>query len=120
MGLFGGSKSTSSTTSYASTSSQSIGDLSTNNNLVSGDFQQSITGFYGDDLQSFFDFTTGLVNEATSTSAKSAGDSAQYIATAYQNAYSGNTGFITHLKPVLLLGVSILAIWAAPKIWRKL
>lgn len=120
MGLFGGSKSTSTTSNYSSTSSLSVGDLAQDNNLVSGDFSQTNYGFYGDDLQSFFDFTTGLVNEATSTSAKSAGDSAKYIATAYQNAYSGNTGFITQLKPVLLVGVSILAIWIAPKLWRKL
>lgn len=127
MGLFGGSKSksTSTTTNQTTTVSQSLGDLSKGNIQASGDV--TVNGFYGEDLDNFLgsvrDMTSGIfksADKATSSNSNLAGQSIQQVAQAYQSAYSETTGMLQQLKPVLMVGISVVALFMIPKIWRKL
>lgn len=120
MGLFGGSKSSSSsnTTNYTTTTSQSLGDLSTGNIQAAGNVD--VQGFYGEDLNNFLGFLDKSYNTALTTTNSNIADSNRRIQEAYNNAYSGSTGIITSLRPVLIVGVGLLALIMAPKILRKL
>ena len=126
MGLFSSkSKSSSSTTNYTTTTSQSLGDLSKGNIQSAGDV--TVNGFYGEDLENFLetvgDMTTGIfesADKATSSNSNLAGQSIQQVAQAYQSAYSETTGMLHQLKPVLMIGATIVALFMIPKIWRKL
>ena len=126
MGLFSSkSKSSSTTTNYTTTVSQSLGDLSKGNIQASGDV--TVNGFYGEDLDNFLgavsDMATGVFNsadKATSANSNLAGQSIQQVAQAYQSAYSETTGMLQQLKPVLMVGISVVALFMIPKIWRKL
>lgn len=120
MGLFGGSKSKSSstTTNYSYTTSQSLGDLSTGNIQSAGDV--TVHGFYGEDLAEFLGTVKNLAGTATNANSNLAGDSIKQVAQAYQSAYSETTGILQQLKPVLMLGAGVLALFMLPKIWRKL
>lgn len=120
MGLFGGSKSKSSstTTNYTTTVSQTLGDLASGNIQSSGDV--TVQGFYGEDLADFLGTVKTLAGTATSSNSSLAGDSIKQVAQAYQSAYSETTGMLQQLKPVLMVGVSVLALFMIPKLWRKL
>lgn len=71
MGLFGGSKSssTSTTRNESYTQSQSSGDLSHGNILV-GD-TATINGLYGEDMQAFTEQLTGSLNKTLNTAVES-------------------------------------------------
>lgn len=127
MGLFGGSKSSSSstTTNYTTTTSQSLGDLATGNIQGAGDI--TVNGMWGEDMQAFLDtvenMTTGIgdmASKATSSNSNLAGNSIAEVAKAYQSAYSESTGMLQQLKPVLMLGIGVLALVMAPKILKGL
>lgn len=126
MGLFSSkSKSSSTTTNQTTTVSQSLGDLSKGNIQASGDV--TVNGFYGEDLDNFLgaikDITGGVfgtTSKATSSNSNLAGQSIQQVAQAYQSAYSETTGMLQQLKPVLMVGISVVALFMIPKIWRKL
>lgn len=141
MGLFGGSKSSSSstTTNYSTTSSQSLGDLSKNNIQASGNVV--VNGLYGEDATAWLDYSSGLADKAidnvanlatnltgeiTSMAKKAAasnsdlaGAAIQQVAAGYQSAYSETTGILQQLKPVLMVGVGVLAMVYAPKLLRS-
>ncbi|MBQ8436767.1 MAG: hypothetical protein IJX20_03860 [Alphaproteobacteria bacterium] len=118
MGLFGGSKSSSTVTNYTTTISQSLGDLANSNIQSAGDV--SVNGMWGEDLQVFLDNMENIVNTATASNSNLAGDSIAAVAKGYQSAYSETTGMIQELKPVLMVGAGILAIVLAPKILKGL
>lgn len=119
MGLFGGgSKSSSTTTNYTQTTSQTVGDLAKGNIQSAGDV--TVNGFYGEDLENFLNVISGVTDNATSSNSNLAGQSIQQVVQAYQSAYSETTGMLQQLKPVLMVGVSVLALFMIPKIWRKL
>lgn len=126
MGLFSSkSKSSSTTTNQTTTVSQSLGDLSKGNIQASGDV--TVHGFYGEDLDNFLgavkDITGGVfdtTSKATSSNSNLAGQSIQQVAQAYQSAYSETTGMLQQLKPVLMVGISVVALFMIPKLWRKL
>ena len=120
MGLFGGSKSSSvsTTTNYTTTTSQNLGDLSTGNVQSAGDVQ--INGLWGEDMALFLDSVESMANTATKANSNLAGDSIAMVAQGYQSAYSETTGILQQLKPVLMVGVGVLAIIFAPKILRGL
>lgn len=126
MGLFSSkSKSSSTTTNYTTTMSQSLGDLAKGNIQASRDV--TVNGFYGEDLDNFLgavkDITGGVfdtTSKATSSNSNLAGQSIQQVAQAYQSAYSETTGMLQQLKPVLMLGISVVALFMIPKLWRKL
>ena len=126
MGLFSSkSKSSSTTTNQTTTVSQSLGDLSKGNIQASGDV--TVNGFYGEDLDNFLgavkDITGGIfdtTSKATSSNSNLAGQSIQQVAQAYQSAYSETTGMLQQLKPVLMVGISVVALFMIPKLWRKL
>lgn len=119
MGLFGGSKSssvsTSTTQNFSETLSQAVGDLSTGNVISGGD--ATVYGLYGEDMQAFLSEVSDLANKAisaadTAASANSnlSGKAISEVAKSYQSAYSESTGIIQQLKPVLLAGVAVLAL----------
>ena len=120
MGLFGGSKSRSSstTTSTTTTTSQSLGDLAKNNIQTTGDV--TIDGFYGQDFENLLGFLKSSQDAALKDTTTSIADSNRRVAAAYNSAYSGSTGIITSLRPVLLVGVGILALIIAPKLLKEL
>lgn len=120
MGLFGGSKSssTSTTQNYTTTISQSLGDLAKGNIQSGGDV--TVNGFYGEDLENFLDTIGGMANKATSSNSSLAGNSIAEVAKAYQSAYSETTGMLQQLKPVLMVGISVLALFMIPKIFKRL
>ncbi len=106
MGLFGGSKSSSSSTvsNYTTTTSQTTGDLAHGNIQGAGDI--TVYGMYGDDMQAFLDTMTTVA----SGNADLAGKSIEQVAKGYQSAYSETTGMLQQLKPVLMVGVGLLAL----------
>ena len=110
MGLFGGSKSSSSssTTNYSYTTSQSLGDLASSNVQSAGDV--TIYGLYGDDAQAFLQNVSDMATKATTSNSNLAGAAIAEVAKGYQSAYSESTGIIQQLKPVLLAGVAVLAL----------
>lgn len=127
MGLFGGSKSSSSskTYNYQYTTSQSLGDLSTGNIQSTGNV--TVNGMWGEDMQAFLDSVSGIVSDvkdlsekATAANSDIAGAAMAEVAQGYQSAYSETTGILQQLKPVLMVGAGILAIIFAPKILRGL
>lgn len=120
MGLFGGSKSSSSstTTNYTTTISQSLGDLSKGNVQSAGDV--TINGLWGEDLEGFLGVVGNMTSEATSSNSTLAGNSIAEVAKAYQSAYSETTGMLQQLKPVLMVGISVLALFMIPKIFKRL
>lgn len=98
--------------------SQTVGDLAKGNIQSAGDV--TVNGFYGEDLENFLNVISGVTDNATSSNSNLAGQSIQQVAQAYQSAYSETTGMLQQLKPVLMVGVSVLALFMIPKIWRKL
>lgn len=120
MGLFGGSKSSSSstTTNYTTNTSQSLGDLSTGNIQSGGDVY--VDGFYGQDFENLIGFLKESQETALKNTTTNIADSNRRIAEAYNAAYSGSSGIITSLRPVLMVGVSLLAVILAPKILKGL
>lgn len=118
MGIFGGSKSRSSstTTNYTTTVSQTLGDLATGNFQSAGD--QTIYGLAGEDLGGFLAAVQSMANAATTGNSNLAGKSIEQVAKGYQSAYSESTGIIQQLKPVLMIGAGLLAIILAPKILK--
>lgn len=120
MGLFGGSKSSSSsnTTNYTTTTSQTLGDLATGNIQGAGDI--TVNGMWGEDMQAFLDSVESMANTATGANSNLAGKAIQQVAAGYQSAYSETTGMLQQLKPVLMVGIGVLAIVMAPKILKGL
>lgn len=110
MGLFGGSKSssTSSTKNYSYTTSQSLGDLASGNIQSTGDVV--VNGLYGEDAQAFLSAVNDMANAATTATSNLAGSAISEVAKGYQSAYSESTGIIQQLKPVLLAGAAVLAL----------
>lgn len=106
MGLFGGSKSSSSsnTTNYTTTISQATGDLAHGNIQGAGDI--TVNGLWGDEMMGFLD----TINQVASGNADLAGKSIEQVAKGYQSAYSETTGMLQQLKPVLMVGVGLLAL----------
>lgn len=141
MGLFGGSKSSSksTTTNYSTTSSQSLGDLSKQNIQATGDV--TVNGLYGEDAQAWLDYSVGLADKsitnvsklatdltgeitamakkAAASNSDLAGAAIQQVAAGYQSAYSETTGILQQLKPVLMVGAGVLAMIYAPKLLRS-
>lgn len=119
MGLFGGSKSSSSsnTTNYTTTTSQSLGDLSTGNIQAAGNVE--VQGFYGDDLDNFLGFLDKSYNQALQATTTNIADSNRRIQEAFTDAYSGSSGTLTKLRPVLIIGACVLALAVAPKLLRS-
>lgn len=120
MGLFGGSKSSSSstTTNYTTTVSQSLGDLATGNIQGSGDI--TVNGMWGEDMQAFLESVESMANTSISANSNIAGKAMQQVAAGYQSAYSESTGILQQLKPVLMVGLGVLALVLAPKILKGL
>ena len=119
MGLFSSKSSSSSTvTNYTTTISQGLGDLSTGNIQGGGDIQ--VNGLWGEDMALFLETMQNITNKATESNSKLAGDSISEVAKSYQSAYSETTGILQQLKPVLMIGIGILAIVLAPKILKGL
>lgn len=120
MGLFGGSKSSSSsnTTNYTTTTSQSLGDLATGNIQSAG--AVTVNGMWGEDMQAFLESVESMANTATGANSNLAGKAIQQVAAGYQSAYSETTGMLQQLKPVLMVGIGVLAIVMAPKILKGL
>ncbi len=118
MGLFGGSKSSSTVAYHTYNTSQNLGDLSSGNIQSSGDVQ--INGLWGEDMAVFIDAVESMANTATTANSNLAGQSISEVAKSYQSAYSETTGILQQLKPVLMIGAGILAIVLAPKILRGL
>ena len=120
MGLFGGSKSssTSKTYNYQYNYNQSLGDLSSGNVQAVGDVQ--INGLWGEDMALFLDAVESMTTKATESNSNLAGQSIAEVAKSYQSAYSETTGILQQLKPVLMVGAGILAIVLTPKILKGL
>lgn len=125
MGLFSSkSKSSSSTTNTSYTASQSLGDLSTGNIQSTGDV--TINGLWGEDMEGFLDSVGNIIdnafntaNTAASANSNLAGKAIQQVAAGYQSAYSPATGALQQLKPVLIAGIGVLMLIAAPKILKE-
>ena len=47
-------------------------------------------------------------------------DSLSYVANAYQSAYQEGSGILQQLKPVLMVGVVVLAVFLVPKLWKRI
>lgn len=120
MGLFGGSKSSSAsnTSNYTTTTSQSSGDLAHGNVQAAGDVD--IVGFYGDDLTNVLGFLEKSQATAISATTQNIADSNRRIQQAFTDAYTGSGGTLREFKPVLMLGIGLLAIIVAPKILKGL
>jgi len=128
MGLFSSkSKSSSKTTNYSTTVSQSLGDLSKQNVLASGDV--TINGLWGEDAQAFLENAKELAldalvnvadvaNAAATSNSNLAGQAIQQVAAGYQSAYSESTGMLQQIKPVLIVGLAAFALAYAGKYWR--
>ena len=118
MGLFGGSKSSSSsnTTNYSYTTSQSLGDLASSNIQSSGDV--TVNGLWGEDMQAFLSSVQDMANKATASNSQVAGQAIQQVAQGYQSAYSETTGILQQLKPVLMLGAAALALMYGAKVFK--
>ena len=110
MGLFGGSKgfSFSTTEVYETNTSQSLGDLSTNNIQSAGNV--TVNGLWGEDAQAFINGVTDLATTAATANSDLAGKAIQQVAAGYQSAYSETTGILQNLKPVLMIGIATLAL----------
>ena len=100
--------------------SQSLGDLTSGNIQSGGDVSQTIYGLHGDDLEGFLSIIGGVTDKATSSNSSLAGESISQVAQAYLSAYSETTGMLQQLKPVLMVGIGVLALFMVTKLWRKL
>ena len=118
MGLFGGSKgfAFSSTDVNETNTSQSLGDLSTNNIQSTGNV--TINGLWGEDAQAFIGGVTDLATTAATANSDLAGKAIQQVAAGYQSAYSESTGMLQQIKPVLIAGVIAFATFYAYKLAR--
>lgn len=114
MGLFGGSKSNSSSTVTTNTqqTSSSVGDLSSNNQIYNGDYAYQPVGIAGDELFGLLDWAKELVENTTATNEKALSTTQSY--TDRQN--NKMTAFIQDLKPILIVGLFVVgAIFVMPK-----
>lgn len=100
--------------------SQSLGDLAKGNIQAGNDVNQTIYGLYGEELTGFLNATSGIANNAMNKTNSSLSDSLSYVANAYQSAYQEGSGILQQLKPVLMVGALVLAVFLVPKLWRKM
>jgi len=46
--------------------------------------------------------------------------SLSYVANAYQSAYQEGSGMLQQLKPVLMVGAVVVAVFVVPKLWKRI
>lgn len=106
------------TSNQTQNTSQSLGDLAKGNIQGGRDVSQTIYGLYGEELTGFLNATSSLANNAMNKTNSSLSDSLSYVANAYQSAYQEGSGILQQLKPVLMVGAFVLAIYFAPKLLK--
>lgn len=109
MGLFSSkssSKSTSNYTDQSKATSGTIGDLSSNNVIVTGDY--SIDGLNQEMAEQFISSIKDLAGEAINQTASAySGANASIVATSDQTR-----SFLSSLQPIALIAAGAFAIWA--------
>lgn len=108
------------TSNTTQNTSQSLGDLAKGNIQGGRDVTQTIYGLYGEELTGFLEATSGIANNAMNKTNSSLSDSLSYVANAYQSAYQEGSGILQQLKPVLMVGVVVLAVFLVPKLWKRI
>ena len=97
------------TSNTTQNTSQSLGDLA-KGNIQGG--REELTGF--------LNATSEIANNAMNKNNSSLGDSLSYVANAYQSAYQEGSGILQQLKPVLMVGAVVLAVFLVPKLWKRI
>ena len=108
------------TSNETQNTSQSLGDLAKGNIQGGRDVTSIINGLYGEELTGFLNATSEIANNAMNKTNSSLGDSLSYVANAYQSAYQEGSGILQQLKPVLMVGAVVLAVFLVPKLWKRI
>jgi len=94
--------------------------LATGNLQAGADINQTIYGLYGEELSGFLNTTSSMANKALETSNSGLNKSLSYVANAYQSAYQEGSGMLQQLKPVLMVGAVVVAVFVVPKLWKRI
>ena len=108
MGLFGGSKSTSTTQNYTDQNSAVFGDLSHDNTSINGDYNYNPVGLSDDNLKAVLDFAKGNYTTAVTSIQSSAEKPIDSSSEAYNKASSETANFFDSITPVMTIAAVAL------------